>query len=363
MRERLGQPSATLDEPIPAPSEPATPSDTSGTTTQPSFPSATSEPLVPPAPEASTSTSASPVICPTPTPTPTTPTPTQIPSSTPTSTPGCLPSVPEITEPANGGSTSTDPTLTPTSTPDRTFGFSPALSAPARTELSQRENYNCEVFDAHWHGDRQYACRSSDGLVQLFDKPLGTPGRTLVGEVAVRELRDSALSWKTNKWTERYSLKILYVNDASGTSGTTTVSANGGCTTLQGVCGVSGENLIASRTATDGLDLTRQWTNTMNWPSGSRPVATGTWQMRIKFKSGTTVSPPSANSPLIRCDNDPNMRDYFGCAFYQAPPVLDYSAKANIGDFNAHVARAQQSGLPGAPNGAPLNRVYEPTIS
>ncbi len=85
--------------------------------------------------------------------------------------------------------------------------------------------------------------------------------------------------------------------------------------------------------------------------------------MRIKFKSGTTVSPPSANSPLIRCDNDPNMRDYFGCAFYQAPPVLDYSAKANIGDFNAHVARAQQSGLPGAPNGAPLNRVYEPTIS
>lgn len=299
----------------------------------------------------------------------TTVTPTPTVTTTAAPTPACSP------VPNQDGALQEDPgaALSPSpsatgpagASPGPTFGFAPAsLRSPVRTTLTPRADYDCGIQDGHWRGDRGYVCRTSAGAISLFSKPVGTPGRVLVGEVVVIEQRESELKWNDNKWTERYSVQVVNSKDSSATTGTTSISASGGCVSITGVCGVSGENTISSRTVSDGLDLNRTFTNTLNWPSGNRPTAVGRWQTSIKFKNGSTVSAPSLNTPIIRCDNDPEMRGFYGCAYYQAPPILDYTTKPGaLTSFKSHVLRAQQSGLPGAPGGAPLNRVYPPTIA
>lgn len=363
---------ATTSEPpstSPSPQTPDLPEQTPGSAstteaTPTAVPEASSPAVVPDAGTPSEPTDCAPLTT-----TPTTtvaPTPTVTTSGAPT--PTCAPIPNREGAPQDNGdnlSPSPSPTDSAAETPDPAFGFAPAsLRSPARTELTPRADYDCDINDGHWRGDRQYACRKSSGGILLFSKPVGTPGRTLIGEVVVIERREVELRWNDNKWTERYSIGIVNSIDDSATTGTTMISANGGCFSISGICGVSGENTISSRAVTDGLDLNRSWTNTLNWTSGSRPTAIGRWQTSIKFKNGSTVSAPSSNSPTLRCDNDPYMRGYHGCAFYQAAPMLDYTTKTGaLSQFISHVARAQQSGLPGQPDGAPLNRVYEPTIT
>jgi len=259
----------------------------------------------------------------------------------------------------------TTPTAEPSTTnaPPKFAPFRSTSSGPMKATLTPRTDISCDTDnDSRWRGDRQYACMRRGGVVRLFDKPATDPSRTLIGEVVLYEQRESIPNWKSNRWTERYSVQVDAVNDNSPVSGggTTRISANGGCFTLQGVCTSGGEATIATRTVSNGLDLNRTWNPTMNWTSGSRPTATATWQTRITFRNGTSVTAPTANSPTIRCDNDPFMRNYVGCTFREVRPVLNYSLKSNIGSFNAHVARAIASGLPGSPGQAPLKRIYPP---
>ncbi|MBT2263481.1 hypothetical protein J7E74_00570 [Rhodococcus erythropolis] len=287
------------------------------------------------------------------------PKPTTVaPSTTGESTapsPTCRPEEPQADgTPVPSTTTCASTTTVPAAEREDESGFDPFM--PRRQQqIDFKPNYNCSQEPwGPWRGDRNYACTVRGGFINFWDtqnKP--------VGHLVFNERRDSQLSWKTNKWTERYSIKI---SEVKGVGENSILTAQGGCVTLTGVCTSTGETSMSPQVIKDVAkpDLFREWTPTLNWPSGTRPTAIGTWQASVKTPDGKTYKFPAINSPSIRCDNDPNMRNYVGCAFWQAPPVLDYSFRHNLPNFNSHVTRAQASGLPGAPGQAYLTRIYDP---
>lgn len=67
---------------------------------------------------------------------------------------------------------------------------------------------------------------------------------------------------------------------------------------------------------------------------------------------------PKAIFPDVRCDN--NGRDQ-GCVVPEAEPILDMSTRPNAAAHAKHIGDAQRSGLPGAPDMAPLTRANQTT--
>ncbi|NMM91855.1 hypothetical protein B2J88_47550 [Rhodococcus sp. SRB_17] len=273
-------------------------------------------------------------------------------SVTPSST--CQPNEPKTNGTSNPSATiCASTTTTPAPVGEEDSGFDPFV--PRRQQqITFKPNYNCSQEPwGPWRGDRNYACTYRGGFIKFWDtqnKP--------VGHVFAYERRDSQLSWKTNRWTERYSIKV---DEVKGVGENSILTAQGGCVSLTGVCTTTGETIMSPQVVTSlsKPDLLREWNPTLNWPSGTRPTAIATWQSSVKTPDGKTYKFPAINSPSVRCDNDPNMRNYVGCAFWQAPPVLDYSFRHNLINFNSHVSRGQASGLPGAPGQGYLTRIYD----
>ncbi|MEU4828629.1 hypothetical protein AB0H37_42845 [Actinomadura sp. NPDC023710] len=80
-------------------------------------------------------------------------------------------------------------------------------------------------------------------------------------------------------------------------------------------------------------------------------------------KSGFTNTPTEKTyGPQVRCDNALPGVSTVGCVFPQYIPAMDYSLTGPYPQLASHIKRAQESGLPGAPGGTPLNRITDATL-
>ncbi|GAA2080668.1 hypothetical protein [Actinomadura alba] len=77
-------------------------------------------------------------------------------------------------------------------------------------------------------------------------------------------------------------------------------------------------------------------------------------------KSGALSHTRTARGPQVRCDTAvPQFPQTTGCVFRQYRPAMDYSLTGPYPQLAAHIKKAQESGLPGAPGGTPLNRLID----
>ncbi|WP_343972943.1 NucA/NucB deoxyribonuclease domain-containing protein [Kribbella koreensis] len=63
-------------------------------------------------------------------------------------------------------------------------------------------------------------------------------------------------------------------------------------------------------------------------------------------------------SPWARCDNMTPGITSVGCVVWASVPTIGYALSGPYPELASHIQRAQQSGLPGAPGGTPLTRIF-----
>ncbi len=347
-------PTETTVEPTPGTQSPSTTAGISPTGTEvPAEPTATSGPA--------------PAACPTPTGTVTatpTPTPTPMPTPTTSGVPVCPPQTNEVeSQPAVPASTSIG---------DEQFGFMPRPQRTAQIPFKHTECLDNDFSDMtqFWRGSRMYACFEKPGqFVETTTVNVdGVPVTTVTGRIGFVERMDVTPAYNSPQLQMRYSVRTAALLDIAGTPaafGTgigATLTGASSCVSTQSVCSTSTSGTLGAQTvgATAGsVDKLVNWTSTMNWLSGLRPSAITGFSLSATFKNASSrKTAPPLQSPRIRCDNDPFMRDRVGCTFPAAPAVLDYTTKANVASFTRHVRLAQQSGLPGKPGQSALNRIY-----
>jgi hypothetical protein len=211
-----------------------------------------------------------------------------------------------------------------------------------------------------------YACQERQVTMIHYSTTTinGVPARVPIGTIGLRERQDVTTYYNSNQWEHRYS---VYTAGATGTGIGAILTGSASCVS-NSVCGGSGTRTLPANTTVGiqpgSVDKLINWTQNLNWISGQHPNAFAGFTISASFADASKPNgiqketAPPMQAPRIRCDNDPYMRNRQGCAFVAAPPVLDYTAKANVTSFTRHVRLAQQTGLPGKPGQVLLNRIY-----
>ena len=242
----------------------------------------------------------------------------------------------------------------------------PRIQTVADLPLSRDKEYCDSYADGfqhnRWLGERMFQCRTKVIQIGMYTEENGAP--VLQGFIYVRESRNVTTKWNDTSWYDQLALKVQNVVAVRPEAAPILETAQ---LTWKMVCGagftacvtagdttigpVSVAQLRAGRTAEARLGLYA--------PANQGVTGVSSWRFTSKAPGYTDASGNTGVTPDIRCDAFGGLRSTQGCAFTDVPPVMDYTATTTLGEFLAHVQRAQQSGLPGSYTGdaPPLERV------
>jgi hypothetical protein len=216
-------------------------------------------------------------------------------------------------------------------------------STVARSPVQSVEDFCVNNPAGKWKGYRGYACMTA-GAHYAWG-PLDTISLDVAFEIRP--------VWNSSNWKGR---AIFEVANASGTYGDwTTVAGNMNCASG---CSLTGEHNFAPLLMKDyagGSTFIKEFTFSSSPPADGITTADSEWKFVFQNPDWGQMY-FKVPYPDVRCDAKPGNRAAVGCVVPEAEPVLDIKGRGNVADHTQHIARAQASGLPGAPNGDPLQR-------
>ncbi|WP_137726470.1 NucA/NucB deoxyribonuclease domain-containing protein [Prescottella subtropica] len=214
-----------------------------------------------------------------------------------------------------------------------------------------------------WAGNRSYACMWREDWTFIYNRNDGlpTPGALPVGRLHYVQEHELRTVWKNgnSQWVGKSAIHF-FRGGVMGEATTALVSAKFTCDTAPG-CTMSGPGIGSSPVATQRDHETTFTISQVN-PLTAGAVVTNQLNALFYFTHSKTTpaqwKAPKAIFPDVRCDK--NAKDQ-GCVIPEAEPILDMTARPNAGDHAKHIGDAQRSGLPGAPDEAPLTRANQAT--
>ena len=214
----------------------------------------------------------------------------------------------------------------------------------------------CEDAIDAWMNNRTEACMIEGANLVVLEVPSGRP----IGGFEFNVFNFAYTSPRLTAWAQQQQVSIY---SAWGQWAGTTVHGVGGCT---GDCTPAGGSFppqplrlneypggefffestatAAGAIGTADTEITAFFTN----PAWATPV----------LEAATAV--PFSQ---VRCDNALPGNVGAGCVFPDFWPTMTYSKTGPYPELADHIADAQASGLPGAPDDAPLHRLTDPVKS
>ncbi|MFI5778677.1 hypothetical protein [Nocardia sp. NPDC051570] len=217
--------------------------------------------------------------------------------------------------------------------------FTSALDMPFCKEASTPKS--------QWIGDRQYQCMWRDYEIGLFDRKT----KARIGTINAVQENQLRTKWNSTTWDARVAMHITKttggLEEASYAGSVWCNSDNGGS------CNHTFDNNEPPKPLVVG-DFIKDYKITGAVSPASVLKTTGFAQFTFTHPASNPVTTATAIAPTVRCDNIGD-RNSQGCIVYGAEPIFDLRTR-NVPTLADHVRKAQQSGLPGAPNGTPLTR-------
>ncbi|MEU1525353.1 hypothetical protein ABZ413_24460 [Nocardia rhamnosiphila] len=205
-----------------------------------------------------------------------------------------------------------------------------------------------------WAGDRSYQCMWRDGVIGIADR---RQPEVVLGTVAVVQENQIQTAWNSTTWNARTA---LHVTGTTGIGNEAQYAMSVYCTG-NGTCNHNFNNSEAPRPATDTL-YRRDYTLSSPVGVGAVSQSTGFAEFTFTHPVATPLTTAAAVAPAVRCDQIAGFRSTAGWVVPGAEPILDMSTR-NVPAHAGHIANAQASGLPGAPNGTPLQRTTNPATT
>ncbi len=204
-----------------------------------------------------------------------------------------------------------------------------------------------------WH--RRLACQYRDNQVEILyawrNNVLQEVGRAWLVLADLAAINPNDPTWQ-------HQQQIIPFRLEGQASAGMTVAGGFSC---EGWCLYGGQNYsrqpLAINTVVQGV---RDFFTTV---STSGQVGEITTRLDVAFgKPGFVFTPVQVFAPKVRCDNAVPGVTTVGCVFPQYIPTMDYSLSGPYPGLARHLQKAQESGLPGAPGGLPLNRMTDETL-
>ncbi|GAA3144792.1 hypothetical protein GCM10010466_39850 [Planomonospora alba] len=205
--------------------------------------------------------------------------------------------------------------------------------------------------------NRTEACMVEGAYLQIFEVPTGR----LIGGINYNVFNFAYTSPRLLTWAQQQQVSVYAAwGQWSGTMISGVGDCSGDCTLAGG--SFSPQLLKLNQTPAPGgeffFDSTATTRGSIGWADT---------EITSTFTNPTWVNPVEAASATpwsrVRCDHAFPGNSVPGCVIPDFDPTMTYSKSGPYPELADHIADAQASGLPGAPDSDPLHRLTDPDLS
>lgn len=215
------------------------------------------------------------------------------------------------------------------------------------------ERAKCLTVATGWSITRFHACRLSAWELTNHRTILGIKQLVLRVEFVTEE--NIELDFDSDQWQQSLDITTLrtWGNDGASGADSLTVDVRSACDGCEStVVGGGGPQRV-----TVEQDISVEVEAQSDVSAGAVLESRSWWEATFRSKNAPTAW-TTLPSPIVRCDAKGTGSAPEGCVVKDVKPTLVLRGGA-FAEVTRHVARAQQSGLPGAPGGAPLTRTTD----
>ena len=208
-----------------------------------------------------------------------------------------------------------------------------------------------------WLDQRREACQVQNRVATLYDSKTEAP----LGVIKYERVDYQAASPIDGVFTRQL---LFFVKDATDELATgTEIAGAGGCGDLSFECVQVLSNFPLQPFQKVGFSIGQAVFTTTVSARGATATADTVFAYDIVHGGAVPSLTVADAPPTIRCDRALPDNDSTGCAYPDATPTYQLALNGEFPELARHVNDAQNSGLPGAPQGPPLTRLTDKTKS